>query len=108
MAALRATALYYGTVTGTSVVNLYTVPTGKRAIVKAVTVQNQSAGAGTLQLRTSTLATIWRWALQGYGTAGDHASDSFWIVLNAGETLQMQKNFTATLAVIVSGTEHTV
>ncbi len=108
MADLRTTRFYLGLVTGTSVTDLYTVPTGKRAIIKQVTVQEVSGSSCTAQLRLSPLGTIFTWALVAYAAADSRAVGHFWIVVNAGEKIQFARSTSGQLTVTVNGSLHTV
>lgn len=108
MADLRATQFFSGVVNGTSVVTLYTVPTGKRAIIKHVTVLEVSGSSADAQLRLGSFGTIYHWVLAAYSSAGDEGSSSFWIVINAGETIQFKRTTSGQLTVTVSGSLHTV
>lgn len=108
MADLRATQVYQGAVSGTSVTDLYTVPTGKRLIVKHVTVLEATGSSCDAQLRSSVVGTVYVWHLLAYGRAGDAAADSFWIVFDAGQKVQFKRTTSGQVAVTVSGSLHTV
>jgi hypothetical protein len=108
LAALRSTQLWKGVVTSTTPTTVYTVPTGKRAIIKLVTAMNAGSATRDLQLRIGGLGTVYHWNLTAYGTGGDKATQAFWIVLNAGETIQLDLTVAGTVSVTISGSEHTV
>lgn len=109
MADLRATSVFQGVINGTSVVDLYTVPTGKRLILKHVTALEASGSSCDAQLRSSAAGgTIYVWHLVAYGSGGDDASQSFWIVFNAGDKVQFKRTTSGQLVVTVSGSLHTV
>jgi len=109
LADLRATSVFQGAVNGTGVVDLYTVPTGKRLILKHVTVLEVSGSSADAQLRSSAAGgTIYVWHLVAYGSAGDEGSSSFWIVFNAGDKVQFKRTTSGQLLVTVSGSIHTV
>jgi phosphoribosylformylglycinamidine (FGAM) synthase-like amidotransferase family enzyme len=86
---------------------VYTVPAGKRTIVKNVILQNNAAAANRAILGIYNGATV----LAAWGlTPGPSASltetltyDS-WFVMNAGETLKVSAA-ASSLEVIVSGAE---
>lgn len=93
LAALRATQFYLGVPVVTGGVDTwtvaYTVPAGKRAILKNVLVANESAASkvtavridGTLRVYTLTVAN------------GASASTDLYLVLNAGQTIGvLQRN----------------
>lgn len=108
LAALRALQLFLGAVSATTPTTVYTVPAGKRTIVKSVTVQNTTGASKDVQLRVSGTGTIYHWNLTAYGTAGDRAVQNFWIVLNPGDVLQFQVSVTGQIDVSVSGSLHTI
>ncbi len=70
----------------------YTVPTGKRTIVKNIVAQNNNAAANRLQVQCKTGSTIIV-EFNIYGAAlnasGDTTVTNPWLVLNAGDTLLM-------------------
>jgi hypothetical protein len=108
LAALRSTQLWKGVVSSTTVTTVYTVPAGKRAILKFVTVMNAGAATRDVQLRIGGLGTIAHWNLTAYGTGGDKATGTFWVVLNAGETIQVDLTVAGTVSMTISGSEHTI
>lgn len=108
MADLRATPVYSGTVTSATPTTVYTVPTGKRLILKNVTGQNQGSTSADLQLRVVGPNTIYVWSLTGYPTSGSRFTTNFWIVLDAGGQIQLARNNATTIAVVLSGSLHSI
>ncbi len=98
MATLRATQLFEGTASSGSFVTKYTVPTGKRIILRDSAFSN-TTGTSTLVLLAVNGNTIASTTL-----AGSASSElSHWIVLNAGETLDIATGGGRTVNVILSG-----
>lgn len=108
LAALRASQLWKGTVTTAVPTTVYTVPAGKRAILKFVTAQNVGAATRDVQLRVLGPGTIFHWSLTGYGTGGDKATGTFWLVLSAGDQVQVNLNLAGTVTMTISGSEHSI
>lgn len=69
---------------------VYTVPAGKRTIVKSILIQNQTAAAGTVtiwvQVGSTQLFAI-NYHLTAAGSVGDSVTLAPWLVLNAGQSL---------------------
>jgi len=108
MADLRATQAYQGTPTGTSPTTVYTVPTGKRFILKQVALQEISGVATDVQVRVGSIGTITRQHLASYGSGGDSAVLYYWLVLNAGDVIQLNRTVSGSINAQVSGSLHTV
>lgn len=108
IAALRSQQAFLGSITGTAVTTVYTVPAGKRFIIKFVSVQNTSGSAVDFQLRLSTLGTVWHWNLAAYGSGGDRATQNLWVVLNPGDTIAFKNSVSVQVDVTVSGSLHTI
>jgi hypothetical protein len=92
---------------GTSLTTLYTVPTGKRTIIKSVVAQNFTASTPTLTMGIYSGSTeIGQWSIHmaSLGTVGDTQIVPVWIVMNAGELLKAFSS-AASIGVVVSGTE---
>lgn len=100
--------MYSGIVSGTSVHDLYTVPSGKRLILKFVTVQEVTGSSCDAQLRLGSFGTIFVWNLLAYGSAGSRGVGSFWIVLPPGEVVQFKRTTSGDITVTVSGSLHTI
>lgn len=90
-----------------SQVTLYTVPTGKRTIVKSAIVRNQAAAAQVVTLYVfsggSEVASL-NYHLAAAGSAGDTISDLTWFVINAGQQLRAIAG-SSFAEIIVSGAE---
>jgi hypothetical protein len=108
MAALRSTQLYSGDVAGTAVRDLYTVPSGMRAVIKHVTIQEISGSSCIAQLRLASLSTIYAWNVAAYGGSGMAIAQNFWVVVNAGDKIQFERSTSGDLNVTVSGSLYTV
>ncbi len=108
MAALRSFPIFSGVVSGTSVVDLYTVPTGKLLILKFVTVQEVSGSSCDAQLRLSTFGAFFVWNLLAYGTAGSRAVGDFWVAIAAGVKLQAKRTTSGDITLTASGSLLTV
>lgn len=92
---------------GTGATTLYTVPAGKRTIVKSIVVCNGNAAAnfvGFGVIRAGVTIANFRYFVAATSTSGDTVSDLPWIVLNAGDQLLAQAHL-ASVSVIVSGAE---
>lgn len=95
---------------GATDVTLYTVPSGKRTIVKGVQMQNLGATAcrGTLKVYNgATQIMQYATPLAAVGSDGNSDTRQIWLVMNAGEALKC--NCTAgTIVVCASGAELTL
>jgi hypothetical protein len=92
---------------GTTEITLYTVPTGKRTIVKSVVLLNTNAAANIAALEVysgATLLAFMRFYLAITATAGDTVNAQTWFVLNAGQTLKGIAT-KASVSVLISGSE---
>lgn len=108
VAALRATQLASAAINTTTPTTVYTVPTGKRAIVKQIVAQNTTGTSKDLQFRLPVLGTVLHWVLAAYGTGADRVVQNVWIVLNAGDTIKLNTVVAGLVNVVISGSEHTV
>ena len=92
---------------GTGGVDLYTVPTGKRTIVKCFTIRNLGAGTIFVQFDVKNGATV-LFQLVYFPTAAGAAGDTIiplpWFVMNAGEVLHVHTG-SGTASVSASGAE---
>lgn len=87
---------------GTSLVVLYTVPTGRRTIVKSVAVINTNGAAQRITMKFAGVYQTMH--LAAATAAGESQEFQCWIVLNAGETLEISTG-AATAYAIASGAE---
>jgi hypothetical protein len=95
---------------GTTEVTCYTVPTGKRTIVKNIVACNTNAAANTVAIEVyngATLLAFFRLYTAIEETPGDTVSMLPWIVLNAGQTLKAVSAHASTV-LLISGSELTV
>lgn len=105
---LRAFQVGNGSISGTALTTIYTVPSGYRLILKHVVLLNASASICDVQLRVGSAGTVWRAHLLAYGNAGDAASLYFWIVVDAGQTVQLQRSNAGQYTYSISGSLHTI
>jgi hypothetical protein len=92
---------------GTTEITLYTVPTGKRTIVKSIVLLNTNAAANIVAIEVyngATLLAFMRFYLAIEATAGDTVNAQTWFVLNAGQTLKGIAT-KASASVLISGSE---
>jgi hypothetical protein len=78
-------------VQGTTEATLYTVPTGKRTIVKSVVACNTNAAANIVAIEgysAGTLIWFYRVYLAIEATSGDSSLTLPWIVMDAGQQLR--------------------
>lgn len=96
---------------GTSETTIYTVPTGKRSIVKNVTVVNNAGSANWLIISVytsgGTLLFFWHEFLTAQNTNGDSVVRDTWLVIHESWELRVQSHV-AGLYVAVSGAELTL
>lgn len=103
----RSTQLGIDVGVGTTEVTLYTVPTGKRSIVKGLQMTNTNAAANFTAIEVysgATLLGFWREYMAAGGVTGDSITKELWLVLNAGQALKAVSH-AASVSVIVSGAE---
>jgi hypothetical protein len=96
-----------GVVTGAAVVTAYTVPAGKRTILKGVTAFNTNAAVNNLYIELfvgGALVAVWRVRCAATGNDGDSKSELPWIVLNVGDQIKVDCN-AASMYYILSGAE---
>lgn len=105
--AAHSTQLGANQAVATSVVTLYTVPAGKRTIVKSLVVSNNFAGANYVTILgydgSTLLFTFDVFGLTN-GTDGDTKFLLPWIVLNAGQALKAQA-LHSSVSIVASGAE---
>lgn len=108
MAALRATQFASGVLTGTATTNIYTVPSGHKIIIKRITLLEVSGSACIVNVRLSSFGTWLAQALAAYGSAGSFANLSLWVVLEAGQVLQMNRSNAGQVTYTISGSYMTI
>jgi hypothetical protein len=104
---VHSARLAQGPVTSGTLATFYTAPTGKRTIVKNIVAQNTNAAANRLQVAVKSGATtLVTFNIYGaaVNTSGDTTNMLPWIVLNAGDVLQLAAAANG-FQVVVSGTE---
>jgi hypothetical protein len=108
--AVHSTSLIAASGLAAGATTLYTVPTGKRTIVKSVRMINGGAAAARVVLsRNGTGGVLGYWIahLAAANAAGEDIELATWVVMNAGETLKLIAGGTTT-ALMVSGSELTL
>lgn len=105
---VRSARLANGDVTSGTLATFYTAPTGKRVIIKNIVAQNTNGAANRLQVvgKSSGGTILWGFNLYGaiVNTSGDTVNFNPWIVMNAGELLQLAAAANG-FHVVVSGAE---
>ena len=104
---VHSTQLGLALTIGTGGTTLYTVPAGKRTIVKSVVLQNLNAAAAQATIAIYNGATElaqWGVHLAAAGAAGDSNADQIWVVLNAGQRLKVFAG-AASCSAVASGSE---
>ena len=104
---VHSTLLGHAIAIGTSESILYTVPSGKRTIVKSIVATNYTAAAVTLFVKGKQSGSdIWLLEIPlGADTADNRSfTDPVWIVMNAGQQLVALAG-TADVSIVVSGSE---
>jgi hypothetical protein len=77
---------------GSGGATLYTVPTGKRTILKSVVLQNNAAGANRIILRIDLVGggnVSWGVTVGAAGGASESMLVECWIVMDAGDVLKV-------------------
>jgi hypothetical protein len=108
MAELRIALLARGVATSASYVTVYTVPAGRRVILKNLNLRNGSGVASNVQVNTTGVADLLNYPLTAGGTIGGNASIPLWIVLNAGDTIRIAVTSGTSVSFVFSGTNHFV
>lgn len=107
---VHSTQLGYGVALSTGVHSIYTVPSGKRTIVKGILLQNLGAGTNRVVLnlvRAGGGTVQWGVTLGANASATESMNYQTWFVMNEGDELQVDP-ISYTLDVLVSGAELTV
>lgn len=108
---VHSAQLYAGALTAGATNTVYTCPAGKRTIVKGITAFNGNAAASLQQLLVyssgGTRLATYQIHLGANGAAGDSASLTPWLVINAGQTLRAYAQQTAN-DMSISGAELTL
>lgn len=108
MPALRATQFASGLITGTAVTNIYTVPAGKKAIIKDITLQEVSGVACQVNVRLSAFGTFRVVNLSAYPAGGSYNDETMWVVLEPGQVLQLNRSNSGSYTYTVSGSLMTI
>lgn len=108
MAALRAFQLGSGVVTGTSVTNIYTVPSGKKVILKDLTLQEVSGTACQVNVRLGAFGTWFVVNLSAYPAGASYHDQKLWVVLEPGNVFQLQRTNSGQITYTASGSLMTI
>lgn len=108
MAVLRAIQFGAGTISGTSVIDIYTVPTGKKAILKFITLQEISGSGCVVNVRTSATTTWLAVTLNAYSGAGSAYQNRVWVVLEPGQKMQLQRTNAGQVTYSLNGSLMTI
>lgn len=104
---VHSTQLGAGHVVSATGVSFYVVPAGKRTIVKSIVAQNSAAGTNRLAVLGLTGGTA-EWWLNAFFTAsatqGDTVILSPWIVMNAGDEIEVAATSSG-IYLVISGAE---
>ncbi len=103
MAVLRASQLCYGAITGTAVTDVYTVPSGHRAVLRSVQLLEVSAAASNVQLRLGGFGSIALIPLAAYPAVGSSVQTPCWIVFNPGDVIQLARVSSGEITYLLSG-----
>jgi hypothetical protein len=110
MSLVRSTQLGANAAVSTSETALYTVPTGKRTILKSVTINNGAASTNKTTIlfrRSGTPFAYLKYYPSAANAAGDTIISSPWIVLNAGDAISAEAA-SASVGIVLSGAELTL
>jgi len=108
MATLRATQFASGIISGTSAIDIYTVPSGHKAILKSLTVQEVSGSNTVVNVRLSAFGTWFGQALVAYPDDNSHRDLRLWVVLEPGQVLQLQRINAGQVTYTASGSLMTI
>lgn len=106
MAELRITRFYDATIAATGPTDLYTVPVGRRIIVKRVTLMNTVAFTSDVWIGTDVAGKLHVWHVDVAGSANGQFDFPTWLILNAGEKIRWWQQFGITVNLLVGGTSH--
>lgn len=106
MAELRITQFYDATIAATGPTDLYTVPAGRRIIVKRVTLLNTVPFTSNVWIGTDVAGKLHEWAVDVAGSSGGQFDWPTWIILNPGEKVRWWEQFGITVNLLVGGTSH--
>lgn len=102
MALLHATPLYKGNVSSSGFVTLYTVPAGKRVVLRSVNIYNTTATITAAILGVNS-GILFNRSLAVAGAAGADTYWAGWIVLGPGDVIQGATGSSRTCFYAVSG-----
>lgn len=108
MATLRAFQLNSGLIAGTTITSIYTVPTGKKVILKDITLQEVAGFSCVINIRLSAFGTWFSVPLGAYPAGSSKAELKLWVVLEAGQVLQLQRDNAHAYTYTASGSLMTI
>ena len=103
MAELRTTEFTRGVVSDTSTHDIYTVPAGKRIILKRVSLLEGSGTARTVQIRLRGVGAFLIKNIAAYPADGASVEVERWTVFNAGDVLQIKLSASGDVVYVLSG-----
>jgi hypothetical protein len=101
MAELRITQFYAANIASLAYIDVYTVPVGRRIIVKSVQLRNQYTGSNGVWIALGTTA-LYYVSLPGNGSLEIRP----WWVITEGQTLKIKVGNAAGVGVLISGASH--
>lgn len=107
---VHSTQLGGGSYASGSYHSVYTVPAGKRTIVKGLWIRNTNAAAQVVAINCDTVSfgnVYFYYHLAAAGSSGDSQYFDIWIVLNAGDVLKVGPG-ASNADVIAAGAELTL
>lgn len=108
MAELHAVVLYQGRVTSGSYVTVYTVPAGRRVILRMVNVRNHANAGANAYLSVDGSLDVFLRVLTASGNAGCDAQWSGWIVLGPGQLIKAASSQSGGVDFVISGSSYTI
>lgn len=106
MAELRIHQLYSGRTSSTGSVSVYTVPSGKRAVLRSINVYNVTGSGNRAFVSLSSGRNIFEITLAAANTAGGSVNQQVWLVLEPGDVIQIGNANATAIDYILSGTVH--
>jgi hypothetical protein len=106
VAELRVHRLFSGRKSTVALQDVYTVPAGKRAILKSINGFNVTGTGNRLWVSKHGNPYLQLLVLGAAGTDAGSVDKIVWIVLEPGETLSLENANATAIDVVLSGTEH--
>lgn len=103
MPALRSTSFYNGQIVGPGPINLYTVPTGYRIVLKEILMYNHASTGNGATVALASGSTLVSRVLGAAGGGTSELITPCWTVINAGQVLQGYSDSGKHLTIALSG-----